>query len=166
MLKRFWTGLPLLLAMCLATGPLAAAKLYKWTDANGEVHYSDQPPPANVKGPVKETQRKPSAAPPPAAEGDAKPTGGPKTPQEQEAEFQQRRVEAAEKDAADRKAQEEQQTRRKNCEQAKQHVAQLQSGVRITRYDANTGSNDYLDDAQIAAELGRARQIADSWCKP
>jgi hypothetical protein len=102
----------------------------------------------------------------PAAEGDAKATGGPKTPQEQEAEFQQRRVEAAEKDAADRKAQEEQQTRRKNCEQAKQHVAQLQSGVRITRYDPNTGSNDYLDDAQIAAELGRARQIADSWCKP
>ena len=28
--------------------PVAAA-LYKWTDANGRVVYSDQPPPGNVK---------------------------------------------------------------------------------------------------------------------
>lgn len=27
----------------------AAAELYRWTDAQGHVHYSDSPPPANIK---------------------------------------------------------------------------------------------------------------------
>lgn len=38
--------LPLLLAFCLCAGVAgpAAAALYKWTDANGRVVYSDQPP--------------------------------------------------------------------------------------------------------------------------
>ena len=35
-------------AVLLATAPAGGA-LYKWTDANGRVIYSDQPPPGNVK---------------------------------------------------------------------------------------------------------------------
>jgi hypothetical protein len=37
-------------ALLLAVGVAAdAATLYKWTDANGSVVYSDQPPPGNIK---------------------------------------------------------------------------------------------------------------------
>ena len=32
------------LAMVLALGPAAQAQVYKWTDANGQVHYGSQPP--------------------------------------------------------------------------------------------------------------------------
>ena len=39
------------LAMALAAAP-ASAVLYKWTDANGRVSYSDQPPPGNVKAEI------------------------------------------------------------------------------------------------------------------
>jgi hypothetical protein len=35
-------------AVLWIAGPATAA-VYKWTDANGRVIYSDQPPPANVK---------------------------------------------------------------------------------------------------------------------
>ena len=39
------------LALAIARGLAApaSAALYKWTDANGRVVYSDQPPPGNVK---------------------------------------------------------------------------------------------------------------------
>ncbi len=36
-----------LLALTLAAP--AAAEMYRWTDDQGRVHYSDQPPPANIK---------------------------------------------------------------------------------------------------------------------
>ena len=39
----------MLLALALAAGPAAAGKLYKWTDKDGNVHYTDQPPPSEAK---------------------------------------------------------------------------------------------------------------------
>ncbi|MET3652647.1 DUF4124 domain-containing protein [Dyella japonica] len=33
----------------LLAAPLVAAQAYKWTDANGTVHYSDAPPPQGTK---------------------------------------------------------------------------------------------------------------------
>ena len=47
------------LGLALCAGG-AAATLYKWTDANGRVVYSDQPPAGNVKYEIV------GAAPPPA----------------------------------------------------------------------------------------------------
>jgi hypothetical protein len=49
-------GAPIALAMlalgvALSASP-ASAVLYKWTDANGRVSYSDQPPPGNVKAEI------------------------------------------------------------------------------------------------------------------
>lgn len=38
-----------LLVLGLSAGLLHAAELYKWRDADGHVHYSDQPPPPNAK---------------------------------------------------------------------------------------------------------------------
>ena len=48
--RRFAVALPVLAtALLLAAGVAADAALYKWTDANGRVVYSDQPPTGNVK---------------------------------------------------------------------------------------------------------------------
>jgi len=41
--------LALIVIMALAISPAAAGKLYKWVDQNGEVHYTDQPPPPEAK---------------------------------------------------------------------------------------------------------------------
>ena len=51
----------LMLIATLALAP-AGAELYKWTDAEGKVHYSDKPPPANArKTEKKKLTDKPSA---------------------------------------------------------------------------------------------------------
>ena len=39
----------MLLALAVAAAPAAAGKLYKWTDKDGNVHYTDQPPPSEAK---------------------------------------------------------------------------------------------------------------------
>lgn len=44
MYYKIWT--PLLIALLLSAAPGHAAKLYKWTDAKGKVHYSEKPPTA------------------------------------------------------------------------------------------------------------------------
>lgn len=43
-MRRLLIATALLLAV-----PLAMAQAYKWTDANGTVHYSDSPPPQGTK---------------------------------------------------------------------------------------------------------------------
>jgi len=147
---------------CLLAMP-ALGDLYKWTDAEGKVHYSDQPPPPNVKQPITVKPRSPATpTAAPAAEGT--PAAGPKTYVEQDAEFNRRRVEAAEREAAEKKAAMEAAEKKKNCEAAKTRLAGLQSGARVSRYNEN-GEIVYVSDAEIAQETVRAKQAADSWCK-
>lgn len=42
-------------ALALVAGLVAADKLYKWTDKDGNVHYTDQPPPAEAKASERKT---------------------------------------------------------------------------------------------------------------
>jgi len=157
------TGLLTTLACgCLLAMP-ALGDLYKWTDAEGKVHYSDQPPPPNVKQPITVKPRSP-ATPTAAPEAEGTPAAGPKTLVEQDAEFNRRRVEAAEREAAEKKAAKEAAEKKKNCEAAKAQLARVQSGTRITRYNEK-GETVYLSDAEIAQETARAKQVVDSWCK-
>ena len=156
------SGLLAFVCGCLLALP-ALGELYKWTDAEGKVHYSDQPPPPNVKQPIKVKPRVPSAATA-VPEAAGTPAEAPKSVAEQDAEFNRRRVEAAEREAAAQKAAKEVADKKKNCEQAKAQVAGLQSGGRrITRHDEK-GEVVYLSDAEIAQEIERAKQAADSWC--
>lgn len=37
------------LLCCVAAGLAQAAELYRWVDADGKVHYTDQPPPASAR---------------------------------------------------------------------------------------------------------------------
>ena len=150
----------------LVSAPVGA-QTYKWTDADGKIHYSDQPPPANAKEEVTIKPRKPSApttsASPSASEKGAA-TARPKTYIEQEAEFRKRQVETAEREAAAKKKAAEAAEKKQNCEQARAQVKNLQSGGRMTRANAQ-GEREYLNDAQIAQEIERGKKTVDSWCK-
>lgn len=168
-----------LAAACMA-GTSATAQMYKWVDAEGKVHYSDQPPPPNARKSTTMGARKPGTRSAPETEAQsteaesgqeetataaAKPSPvRPKTAQELDAEFRQRQLKAAEEEAQRRKEQEELAEKNKNCQQAKNNVARLQAGGRISRTN-DQGESEILGDAELAAELARARQIADSWCK-
>ena len=172
MRKLFHAALLGALAGACVSIPPAGADTYKWTDAEGKVHYSDQPPPANVKNPVTVTPRKRTSHSAPEANAEAAkpsdarpaPTAGPKTSQELDAEFRQRQVKAAEDEAARKKAEQEAAEKKRNCAQATNNVKRFEQGGRLTRYNEK-GEMEFLDDTEIAAELTRARQAADSWCK-
>ena len=155
----------LTLALLICVVPAWGA-VYKWVDAGGKIHYSDQPPPdgATPQGTLRTP--KPAAAPPVAADGE----GGaavspiPKTAAEQDMEFRKRRLEAAE---AETKRQQEAQAaeeKKRNCAQARNRLAAFEAGGRISKYGAG-GEVIYLSDEEIAREAGEARKVAESWCK-
>ncbi len=161
-----WLLLALMSATWLVAAP-AAAQTYKWTDAEGKVHYSDQPPPANAKEQATIKPRKPSTSAPtaaPVATEKGAPAAKAKTYVEQEADFKKRQVEAAEREAADKKKVAEAAEKKQNCEQARAQLKSLQSGGRITRNSAQ-GEREYLNDAEIAQEIERGKKSVDSWCK-
>jgi hypothetical protein len=160
------------LAALLAAGAATVfADLYRWVDQNGNVQYSDKPPPAGarIQKPQqikKKSEKKNSAAAPAAADKpapDTAPATGPKTPAEQEADFRKRQVEKSEKEAAEQKGREEAAAKERNCAQARAQVVTLKTG-RVTRPNAR-GEQEYLNDQQIAAETKAAEKAVSDWCK-
>jgi hypothetical protein len=103
----------IVLGLCLSAGVASAQNVYKWTDAQGTTHYTDQPPPkgsqvslVKLRGGAEASQPAASPAPPPAS-GDA--TAAAPSP-----------LAAAE--AA---------TRARNCERAKENLTTLASGAML-----------------------------------
>lgn len=167
-----------ILAVAIVAGAYAggAAAQWAWKEDNGRVVYSDRPPPPNVK--ASQILRQPNVPmPDPAPRGSA-PSGGesdkpaaapaaapaaPKSMAEREMEFRKRQQERAD---AERKAQQDEQkaaAKAADCERTRGYVRALEDGVRISRTDAS-GNREFLDDAQRAAELERARKTVQQVC--
>ena len=136
-----------LLAAAFATS--AAAALYKWTDANGRIVYSDLPPQANVKA---EQLR---GAPPPANPNAAKELA------QREAEFRKRQADASKATEKADKARAADAEHAESCAQARGQLAQLtESQLAIYRYNAN-GEREIMDeDAR-----GRERAKITAWMR-
>ena len=152
------------LALCVALP--ASAQMYKWVDSNGQVHYSDKPPPSNVKT---EELRPAAQASTPAAsvEGGAKKDAaksGPKSLAEQEQAFEKRRADAAKAQAEQAKKDAEARSRAEYCKSAKAALANLELGGRQTRIDAK-GERVYLTDQEITQATAQAQQDAAAACK-
>lgn len=148
--------LALLAGFCLTA---QAEQLYKWVDADGKVHYTDQPPPAKAQTKPLNIKSQ-SSAPAQAAEG--KPAA--KTAAEKEQEFRKRRVEAEEAGAKREKEQAEAKQKEQNCAAARGNLRMLQEGGRVAQYDAK-GEKVYLEDADRQQAVARAQKEVDSWCK-
>jgi hypothetical protein len=141
-------------ALCLAFGSAAQAQQYKWVDQNGKVQYGDVPPPG-----VKAQRLKPppgGAAPAPAAKKGDKPLSP-------EAAYRKRQEEAQKEREKGAQAEQEAAAKSENCTRAQESLRTLESGQRIARTDAK-GERYYLEDAQIAQETARARQIVKDSC--
>jgi len=146
-------------AALIAAAP-ASAQLYKWTDANGRVQYSDKPPPAGQKASQLSKAGTTSAGVPGA---DAARPAGQKSTAELEQEFRKRQ---AEKDEAQQKAEklaEETRAKQENCARSKAALASYEAGGRLARVDAS-GQRQFLDDAEVQQETLRARQDVSKWC--
>jgi hypothetical protein len=153
----------LLLGVMLAVAAGASAQLYRWVDKDGKVRYTDTPPPAGVKA---RTLRAPASAGSSAEPEEAAAKGAPKgplTPAQQEQEFRKRQLEGQKGREKEDQAKREAETKQANCASARQALATLESGQRITRTDAQ-GERAFLEDDARAQETERARQSVREWC--
>jgi len=141
-------------AILLLTGP-ALAQQYRWVE-NGRVRYGDVPPPGvnatRLKGPT------PPSSPPSAA------AKGPMTAAEKEADFRKRQQDAAKEREKQDLAAQDAAGKRENCERAQEYVRTIESGQRMTRTDSK-GERYFLDDAQRAEELAKARAVVTQACR-
>lgn len=144
----------------LALATAAQAGVTRWVDADGKVHYSDQPPPTTAKSQkildLKNSPALPKAAP------DSK--GGEKSLAEKYLESRKRRVQAEETAAKQAKDQEEAKSRKANCDQARNQLQALQEGQRISKFNEK-GERVFLEDSDRALAIEEAKKVADSWCK-
>jgi len=151
-----WAGM-ISLAVLLAFSAMAAAedeKMYSWVDANGEAHYSDQPPPPEVKE-YRSMTRSGSTT---GTAASAAPAG--ESLADRDADFQRRRAEEAEEEA---RAEAVAAERKQNCTLARSQYNTISAGGRITRRNADN-EVVYLDENEIAIETERARAEMEKWC--
>jgi hypothetical protein len=145
------------------------AELNKWTDANGKVHYSDQPPPPNVKAKILRTAPvtvnlsgasgvNASGVPASGAPGAAKTIA--------EAEMEFKKAQRAKKEAAEKAAKEQAKAEEiKNvCDRLRQNLMALESGIRTPIFTAS-GERAYMDDTQRQQAIAKAQQEINTYCK-
>jgi hypothetical protein len=158
-------ALVLLAATLLAFG--AQAQSYKWVDKDGKVRYGDTPPPG-VKATAMGAPASGASSPPPAPASASKAgkaaNKGPLTPAEQEQEYRKRKEEAAKVSEEAARESKEKAARKESCDRAREYLRGLESGQRITRVDS-AGERYFLDDAQAAQEVAKARQSMQETCK-
>lgn len=145
----------LILLMLASTNTFAAVS--KWVDAQGRVHYSDQPPPPATKS---ETLRSSSNTQDSASSS----VDATKTTAEKEADLKKTNAEkqAADDKAAQKKAAED--ALKANCATAQQNVRTLQEGIRMVQVGPN-GERSYMSDEQRQQNIARAQQDINTYCK-
>jgi hypothetical protein len=165
---------PLLITLIGLVLAASAQAQWKWRDAKGNVQYSDRPPPAGTLD--KDILQRPAAATrnvvivpvgqaASAASAPApRPAASAPTKAEQDAAARQKQEQ--DREAAKQKEDERRLAaqRRENCSRAQAGLRDLQSGTRITRTNEK-GERVFMDEAQIAAEVARARDVVSSECR-
>ncbi len=172
------SALALCAAVLMVTLSPAHAQ-WKWRDASGRVQLSDLPPPASV--PDKDIMQRPSAprrvevvplpgtaasAPTAAAPASGAGTAAARPKSALDLEVERKRKAEEQEKAAKAKADEERRAARRadNCQRARSMAATLETGQRIARIN-DKGEREFLDDAQRAAEVQRAKSIMSSDCR-
>lgn len=156
MSKRMLLLLLVLGGSGIATTVWAQQLIYKWTDAQGQIQYTELPPASGVPY---ETVRKSGGA-------------GPETSGTDDLGKQQNDLakKLAEEDAKQQQQLQEQvqkqdEVRIKNCEAAKKNVEVLQGDRPVVKTD-DKGNKVALDAQQREAELQRAKKDQDYYCNP
>lgn len=141
----------------------AAGDMYRWVDAQGQVHYSDEPPPAGAKD-VKLIRSKGVDPSEQQEADDSEEASTEPSYAEQQAAFEERQARKAEEQA---KAEEEKRAaaeRKKNCDAARSNYNTVTSGGRVMRINAD-GEREYLSDDELKQQAAEAKKSVDEWCK-
>jgi hypothetical protein len=134
----------------------AAAEVYSWKDANGKIHYSDQPP-------AESNQATRKVATEPATTNDTEKARKSTAERRLEANKTAKEAKEAAEKAEKQRAEDEQ--RQRDCERARLAVQGLESGQIRYRMGAG-GEREALEDSAREAELANARRAAEVNCAP
>ena len=169
-------------ALALASALLACTSLaqaqWVWVNEKGVKQLSDQPPPPGT--PYNKILKAPRGAQvlylrmdaaaaslngedaPPAADSKAPP---PKpTLAERNADFNKRKKEAAENEAKAAQEAERAAAKTKYCSAAKDNIAMLESGMRVSEMGPN-GERNFLSDESRAKQIQEQRSTYEKTCK-
>lgn len=148
------------IACLFLIAPLAAhGQLVKCIGPGGKVEYARNCPPGSKE--VNTGIRSQPSGPSPSSTAAPKP----KSIAEQEAEFRKRQAEQSEAQAKQEKEAALKAQQERACREARNYLAGLEGGARITRIDPKTGERVFLEDAARAQEVIRARQSVSANCK-
>ena len=173
-------ALPVLLTLALLAA-LPAWAQYRWKDAKGQVHASDLPPPREIAdkdilqrpprdarlaapggggSPLPANRAAPVTAPAASALA-ARPASGPVDPA-----LAARRKQADAEAQARARADEDRQAalRADNCQRAREQLANLESGQRLVRLNAQ-GEQVVLDEAMRNSDAQAARRLITTDCR-
>ena len=167
-----------LLIMGLLCASTLAAAQWQWLDKDGRKVFSDRAPPPDIleKNILKRPGGKAAAIAAPAAQEGASSSdqaaASPAVPASAskglgvDKELEAKKKQAADAEAAKRKAEEEKIVKAKieNCARAKQAKAGLDSGIRISRMNT-AGEREVMDEAARAAESKRIQGIMATDCQ-
>ena len=131
--------------------------IYKWTDSQGQIQYSELAPPTGVQY---EMVRKPAGA-------EQNPEAATRDLNKEQSDLAKQVAEQEQKDKqqAEQAQKESEDARTKNCEAAKKNLKILQSDSPVVKTDAK-GNKVALDPQQREAELKKAQKDQDYFCNP
>ena len=139
----------LLLIVTFAVAATASAEIYKWTDDQGNTHYSDKPPATQAEVlDIKSERTDPEYI--------ARLTAPPKPDPQRET------IIAAEEDR-ERLEAEREETRQRNCERAKKAFNSLLSATRIYE-PMPDGERRYLNEEEVEQRKDSAQADVNEWC--
>jgi len=147
----------LLFALLLVFVFDAHAQVYKWVDQNGNVQYTDQPPPSGAARDEKELNIK-SPPPPPSVDNQANVT---ETLDEKMQAFQERRVSEQE---AEVKQQAQAVEMNKRCVSAQGQLKIFRESPRLTFPDGQ-GGIVYADDEMRQKKIAEAQKNIAAYCQ-
>jgi len=134
--------------MLAAMGPLQAAQVYKWVDANGVTHFDAKPPTGQVATPI-DTHAPPPASPPKGAQGEDDVDNDP----EQKAANDRVRQQVAEQ---------AEQTK-EFCDQSRTNLAQLTNNPRV-RQEVD-GELRRLTEEERQTKIAETRKAIADQCR-
>ena len=157
MSHRTWL-VSLVILLVAAAAHADPGTVYKWTDKEGNVHYTDCPPPPGCKAEIIESQAAPSAADVEQARQRLE-----KLLAEQEQSTAVRLEERLERQRKEAAAIEQAAARKRICIMAQQNLHALLM-ERPVYYIDEKGERVFLDDASHKAEIERMRELITQYC--
>lgn len=144
-------GFSVLLILCL-TSNIVAANAYRWTDENGQVIYSQQPPTTQTATEIK-------APPPPASSAQVEKSSAQKLI-DAEKSAEEKAKEQQQAAAIDQITAEEKHV---NCLKARQQLTNLQLKNRVKMIGPD-GQATMLSEQQKLAEIAKTREAIKVYC--